>query len=215
MLVKYKPTRRRNRKPKVSKAVKKYVKDATKDIGETKYNVTSNIATAYNPIRSSTTMELAFPISQGSGINQREGLKINPTSLTFNWTCYKAASADTIVRFIVIRMTDAVSAITTNTLVESINDGNVNYVNSFFANTKSVRHRFEVLHNSIYVLDDAKQNVINKSISVKVSAKPISFATSSGTGEAYGQIYFAWISDNPLLTAPSIYYSVQARYKDV
>lgn len=215
MIVKYKTPRRRNRKPKVSKAVKKYVKDATKELGETKYDVASNIATAYNPLRSSTSMEIAFPISQGSGIDQREGLKITPTSLTFNWTCYKATSADTLVRFVVIRMTDSVSAITTNTLFESINDGNVNYINNFFANTKSVRHRFEVLHNSMYVLDDARQNVINKTISVKVSAKPISFATSSGTGEAYGQVYYAWLSDNPLLTAPSIYYTVQARYKDL
>lgn len=207
--------RKYTRKPKVSKAIKKYVKSNNKKLGETKYVIISNNATVFNPVRSSTNMDSAYPIPQGSGIGDREGLKISPSSLTFTFTLYKGITTDASVRFLVIRFNDNLSAISTNTLFDSINDGNVNYVNNFMSNNKSVRRRFDVLYDKTYTVDDAKTNQMNITAKIKVNAKPINFAGTSGTGNAYGQIYYTWLSDNALATSPSIFYTLQARYKDL
>lgn len=204
--------RRKQRAP-VSKAVKSYVRRVNKGLGETKY--LSNTTTAYDPIYSNTTCTECYSCAEGTGDNERVGLKIQPTSLQIRVTGYRGLS-DSTVRLIVFRYNDRVNSppVSDSVLISTLGT-TTNYINSPYQLSKINRKRFSVLLDKRFVLDDGKQNHFSRVFNVKVSGRPIYFNDGTFDSERKNGIYYVLISDVALINTPLINIVTVEKYKDL
>jgi len=203
---------KKTRKPRVSKAVKKYVKAVNKNLGETKETY---VASAWAPDYNAVSSPQIFDIAQGLTVGTRIGDKIMPHSLQFRFTAWRG-NTDTTLRFIVFRWNDlSAGPTTTASFLESATAGTSNFINAPFLLNTADRKRIQVLHDSSYILDDGKQNGVKKIINVRVNTKPIKFSTTAVGGNMYNAIKYLFMSDVAPINAPSVNLHVIGRYKDV
>lgn len=205
-------TKRPNRR--IKKTIKKAVKDQLKTLGETKFELFGTGGVGIAALHSTTTMIPAYDIAQGVDVDQRVGNKITPTGMTIRFSAYRG-NADSTLRLLVVRWKPEYVFINTGLILESGDSGNTNYINAPYETDKINRKRFEVLHDSCYVLDDGKQNHICKEINVKVNGRPVIYSGAAAGAIRANEIHFVWISDSALATAPSVFYTCHARYKDL
>lgn len=209
------PYKRRNykRKPRVSKAVKKYVKQSQKSLGETHYILQN---TSLTPNYSSVNALKLYDMNQGTNVDERVGLKVEPSTLQFRFTAYRG-NTDAHLRLVVFRWTGAATSsnISSTLVLESSLAGLNGYVNAPFLLEKNARKSFEVLHDSCYLLDDAKQNGIKKVINIKVNSRPIYYDTGSIGGVIKNPIQYFFISDTNLTNAPTVEITTIQKYKDL
>lgn len=203
----------KQRKRKPNKTVRKYVDNKMRQIGERKYIWHTTGGTPINPIYSSTNMTQAYSCIKGTGENERVGEKIQPTSIEVRYSAYRG-NADSLLRFLVVRVLDVTAGYTTNDVLSATHVNSLNYITAPYQLGRASRKKFQVLHDETVLLDDAKQNNVHRHFYVKVAKKSSVVYNSTGTNEA-GQIYFGWISDNALATAPSLTYDIVARYRDL
>lgn len=203
---------KKTKKPKVTKAVKKYVKTQTRKLGEIKHiNSSSSIA----PIFSSIAAIRLSGMAEGTGFGQRIGEKITPRNLTFNFTLYRGLT-DCHVRLIIFRWLEQTSVSGTNSILESGNDGTANYINAMYKLLPQDRRRFNILYDRSFLLDDAKQNGLKRSIKLNLlKGKNIFFDGTTATSNARNPIQFVVLSDVALSNAPTMLYHYAFRYHDV
>ena len=197
-----------------NKFVKDYVSQRLNAMGERKYFWKSTDGTPEAPSYSSTTVNGLFRIGDGTGVNERIGKKISPTSLEVHLNAYRG-SFDSMLRVIFVRWNVAAPALSTVSVLEGTNDGNSNFITAPYVLDKSKRKRFSVLYDKTVLLDDAKQNGAHLKFNVKVNAKPILYEGDLLSSTATGQIFMIMLTDNSLGNAPSVYYDIVGRYRDL
>lgn len=209
----YKRKRTYKRKPRVSKAVKKYVKRVNSNAGETKYVITN--LNAIGPDNLAAIATKAYDIAGGTDQNNRIGNKIEPTSLQIRWSAYRGLT-DCMLRLIVFRWTGTSTTTNINLglVLEQGALGSVNYINAPYLQEKQSRKSFQILHDSTYLLDDAKQNGIKRITNIKVS-KSIYYDTALAGGFMKNGIQYAWITDTSPANTPLVQATVIQRYKDI
>lgn len=202
------------RKPRtVTKAVKRYVKNANRRQGELKY--LTQAGTYLPSYASGVASTPLYNMPEGTGENERIGLKIRPTSFNMRFTAYRGLT-DCFLRLVVFRSTDNTVGPVNNSFV--LNDlgtsGTSNYINEPRKMVKAGR-LFQILYDRTWLLDDAKQNGIKKDINIKTSGSPVHYTNPAITNTRKGEIYWFFMTDTSIANQPSIRYITKASYRDV
>lgn len=202
----------RAKKPRVSKAVKTYVKTANKNQGETKFHVVTG---TLQPLWSTVAWSPTYLVSQGVTNIQRNGAQIEPMMLQLDFNAARGL-ADSVLRVLVFRWKLDSSVINTS----SVFGPEVTFSTSFPSLSPVTydppdRKRFEVLLDRKIILDDGKQNVVNRTYKINLRRRKITFSDATALSTRNNGIYIAWISDNPLASAPTVEFTTRATYKDL
>lgn len=204
-------TKRKNRN---IKSIKKEVKAQLSTLGETKHIVFGTGGVGIPAQNLNTSMVSCYENAQGLDTDDRVGDKTQPTSVKIKFTAYRG-NTDSTLRLIAVRFKISTAILLTDSILYNSDVGTTNYINAPFKIDKADRQRFEVLHDSCYVLDDGKQNHICKEINIKVNSKPVLYEGPALADKRVNDIFFVWISDSALASAPSVFYTAIARYKDI
>lgn len=205
----------RKRRKTVPKSVKKYVKAKINNAGETKYQHT--FPTVISPTWDTSTnlVTSVYDIIQGDGEGERLGLRIEPKSMRLAFTAYRGI-ADCTLRLIVFRYTERLNAPPVQDVcIENGASGTVQTVNMPYQIDKINRGRFNILHDSSYILDDGKQNGVHRVINLGFKHNPIYYADASATANRRNGIYFFFFTDVATGNAPTLSYSLLRKYKDL
>lgn len=205
----------RRRRKTVPKSVKKYVKAKINNAGETKYimNYPAVISPTWDT--STTTAISVFDIPQGDGEAERIGLKIEPKSLRLAFTAYRGLT-DCTLRLVIFRYTDRLNSNPIqDTVLEIGGTGSVQCVNMPYQINKINRQRFNILHDSSYILDDGRQNAVHREINLSLKYNPIYFADATATAGKKNNIYFMFFADVATANAPTLSYNILRKWKDL
>lgn len=196
---------------KAQPATKEYVKKAVARLGERKHSYTIN--SVLQPVYTTSTTYPVYDLAEGVAENNRVGNQIKPTSMQLRFTMYRG-NADSVCRLIVFRWKERDSSVTLASILEQGSVGTASYVNAPLILETGNRNRFDILHDKCYVLDDGKQNTVNRVINIKMSKK-IGYISGSASQERMNEIYYVFISDVVLASAPSVYVQALGYFRDL
>ena len=77
------------------------------------------------------------------------------------------------------------------------------------------RSRFEVLHDSTHILDDARQNGVKRITTINLKQRKITFDGNLAASPQKNGIFYFFFSDAVPLSAPAVVLTTQVNYKDL
>lgn len=198
---------------KPTKQMRVYIDRKIQRLGETKYitNSVSSLAPTFNSAIASTPM---YDMAQGITESTRIGDKIRPQSFQLRFTAYRGLT-DSTLRLVAFRYRDNVAAVNNNFVLDAIGTaGTSNYINNPLILNKGNK-MYEKLYDQSWVLDDGKQNHINKVVNIKVNGRPVNYTAPTAGQIRKDECYFFFMSDASPTNAPGVNYVSIARYKDL
>lgn len=209
---------RRNRRARARRSdnmrqwTKAYVKTAVNKIGERKFRL--DTYNALTPYFSSTAAYPMFDVAEGTGEDDRIGNQIRPTSMQIRFSAYRGL-ADSVLRLVVFRWKERDTTKTTSAILDQTSIGATNYINAPLLLEAGNRKRFDILYDKTFILDDGKQNTIHRIVNVKVNAKKVDYTAAAVTQNRTNEIYWGFIADVALASAPSVYVQAIGHYRDL
>lgn len=218
--------KKKSKAPKVSKAVKKYVKKAVKHVGETKHVEKAQLA--WQPIDATGFIGRVSDTTQGTTDQNRIGDQIQPVSIElgfFMWTdtsnpvfpVYDSYNQCRVILFQWHEDDAFNSPIQSDILLYSYyqNIANVD-IQMVSPYNWDQRHLFTVLYDNTYtirpdVVGYPEQVLFKEHISIPVSRK---IFYNAGGVSGSNNIYIMVVTDSTTPAHPNIQYLTQLRFKD-